>query len=191
MTAKELTSEQVEFLKEGIKTLPTRKLAETFTDAFGIYLCQTELRRVCEKYEIKNPRKEYSQLPIGYERYSEYYDCIVVKVSDVSVSGANKKDYAKLRQNNWKFKQNLIWEQTHGRKLGWREIVMFLDGDRTNYDPDNLYAVPMNVAGSIKRMDMMSEDAEINKTALMWGQLYYMLPQQTREKIKEREKQCR
>lgn len=183
MTTKELTTEQIEFLKEWIQTLPTRKLAEKFTQTFNTYLCQTELRRICTKYGIQNPRKEFSQLPIGTERYSKYYDCIFVKVADTSVAGKNKKEYAKLRQNNWQMKQNMIWEQTHGRKLKWREVVMFLDGDRTNYSPDNLYAVQINVAGTVKHVGMMSEDATINKTALMWGELFYMLPQSMRQNI--------
>lgn len=175
MKRRYFTPQQIEFVREGITELPTRRLAEAFTERFGEPIGQTELRRLMVRNGIENPRKEYSQLPIGYERYSTYYDCMVVKVDDVSVSGKKKEDYAKCRQNNWKLKQNLVWEQYTGKSLPWRHIVVFLDGDRMNYNPDNLYAVPLNVAGTIEKMKMHSEDAAIYKTALTWGELYYQL----------------
>lgn len=175
MTRRYFTQEQVNFIRNGIAELPTRRLAEAYTERFGEPLGQTELRRVMKRNGIENPRKEYSQLPIGFERYSPYYDCMVVKVDDVSVSGAERENYAKLRQGNWKLKQNLVWEQSTGKTLPWRHIVVFLDGDRTNYAPENLYAVPLQVAGTIAKMKMNSEEATINKTALMWGELYYTL----------------
>ena len=100
---------------------------------------------------------------------------IVVKVDNVSVSGIEKENYAKRRQNNWKLKQNLVWEQSSGKKLPWRHIVVFLDGDRMNYSPDNLCAVPLNVAGTIEKMRMHSENPTVYKTALIWGELYFKL----------------
>lgn len=175
MGKRTFTAEQIEFIRQGIAELPTRKLAEKYSEYFNEPLSQTELRRVMERNEIKNPRKNYVMLPIGTERYSPYYDCIMIKVATVSVAGASEKEARKMRAHNWQMKQNYIWEQTTGKKLPWRNIVVFLDGNRTNYSPDNLYAVPLNVAGTIERMKMTSDDPTINKTALIWGQLYFAL----------------
>jgi hypothetical protein len=47
-----------------------------------------------------------------------------------------------------------------------------------NYDPDNLYAVPLQVVGTIAKMHMNSEDPDIYKTALIWGELYFELKKQ-------------
>lgn len=175
MKRRNFTQEQINFVRDGIAELPTRRLAEAFTERFGEPLGQTELRRIMERNGIENPRKEFYSLPIGTERYSKYYDCMVVKVADVSVKGVKKHDYAKYRQNNWKLKQNLVWEKHTGKTLPWRHIVIFLDGNRMNYSPENLYAVPLNVAGTIEKMKMHSENATIYKTSLIWGELYYNL----------------
>ena len=119
-------------------------------------------------------RKKF--LPIGTEQYSKYYDCMIVKVWDYHIDRRKpSKENARLRDKNWALKQNVVWEQTNGRKLKWREVVIFLDGNRMNYEPDNLYAVPMNVAGTIEKMRMHSEDPDIYKTALVWGELYYLM----------------
>lgn len=175
MKRRDFAPEQIEFIRNGIAELPTRRLAEAYTERFGEPLGQTELRRVMERNQIENPRKAFSQLPIGFERYSPYYDCMVVKVDDISVKGLKHEDYAKNRQNNWKLKQNLVWENHNGKTLPWRHIVIFLDGDRMNYNPENLYAVPLNVAGTIEKMKMHSEDTTVYKTSLIWGELYYQL----------------
>ena len=115
-------------------------------------------------------------LPIGTERYSRYYDCIMVKVGDNHVcKEVSSQERDRKRNANWKLKQNLIWEQTTGKELPWRWVVVFLDGNRMNYEPDNLYAVPLQVMGTIERMRMHSENPEIYKTALIWGQLYFAL----------------
>ena len=40
----------------------------------------------------------------------------------------------------WKRKQVLFWEQLHGEKIdGKNEVVIFLDGNRLNFAPENLY----------------------------------------------------
>ena len=175
MKKRNFTEEQVEFIRMGILDLPTRKLAEAYTKYFGEPLSQTELRRAMERNGIENPRKENLKLPVGTERYSKYYDCIIVKVKDVSVKGLPQKEYGKARNGMWQLKQNLVWEKSNDKKLPKGYVVIFLDGDRTNYEPSNLYATALNVAGTVKRMNMTSEDAEVYKTALMWGDLYYAL----------------
>lgn len=170
-----LSDAEVAFLRNNIAKLSTRKLAEKFSEQFSP-IGQTQLRRMLAKYHISNPRKENKMLPVGTEKYSSYYDCIQIKVEEISVAGiSNDKTKNKLRNKQWQLKQNYVWEKTHNRKLKYREIVIFLDGDRTNYDPDNLFAVDLNVAGTIEKMGMHSENSEIYKTALIWGQLYYAL----------------
>ena len=183
MRKRTFTAEQIEFIRDGIAELPTRRLAEAYTQRFREPIGQTEIRRAMNRNGIENPRKEYSMLPIGSERYSKYYDCIMVKIANTSVAGvSSKKERAQMRAGDWALKQNVVWERTTGKKLKWRHIVVFLDGNRMNYSPENLYAVPLNVAGTIEKMHMTSEDATINKTALMWGELYFALKRRNKMK---------
>lgn len=174
MKKREFTESQVEWIRENIKHMSTRKCAEEFSKAFNLPLGQTELRRVMARNEIKASVRRNEFLPIGTEKWNDYYQCIIVKTGDYHCQkGVDRKQRDIQRNKNWTFKQNLVWEQATGKKLGWREVVIFLDGDRTNYSPENLYAVPLNVAGTIEKMRMHSEDKDIYKTALIWGELYY------------------
>lgn len=178
--------EQIEWIRQNAPTMTTRKLAECFTETFNLPTGQTQIRRMMERNGIKASGKRNDFIPIGTERYSRYYDCMVVKVGDYHCTkGTSKKERDRNRNENWKLKQNLVWETTHGRKLMFRECVIFLDGNRMNYNPDNLYAVKMNVAGTIEKMQMHSEDKDIYKTALMWGELFYLM-----KKRNKGERQC-
>lgn len=177
MSAKRIfTDEQVEFIRENIRDMSTRDCANAFSEFFNEPLGQTELRRVMTRNGIQASRKRNDFSPIGTERYSDYYQCIMVKVGEYRCQKGECRTERNYKRNlNWKLKQNLIWEQTNGKELPWRWVVVFLDGDRMNYSPENLYAVPLNVAGTIERMRMHSENADIYKTALIWGELYYTL----------------
>lgn len=43
--------------------------------------------------------------------------------------------------DQWVLKQRLVWEQAHGMPVPEGCKVIFCDGDRTNFDPDNLMLV--------------------------------------------------
>ena len=141
-----------------------------------------------KRNNIESLRTENKMLPVGTERWSDYYQCVIVKVNEYSVAGEKdrkKADY--LRNKQWQLKQNFVWEQVNRKKLPWRHIVVFLDGDRKNYAPDNLYAVPLAVVGNVEKWGMHSENPEVYKTALRYGELYFSMMKeapQTMDKAK-------
>lgn len=164
--------------------MSTRRVAEAYTLHFGEPLGQTELRRVCQRNGIENPRKENKMLPVGTERYSEYYQCMVVKTSLFSAKGikpSNEREYQ--RNSQWQLKQNYVWEQTHHKKLPKGMVVVFLDGDRMNYNPSNLMATPLQNIGFVYRSGVASEFAPVMKSALMYADLYFAV-KNTEEKTK-------
>ena len=170
------TDEQVEFIRSNLKNMSTRKVAEAYSKEFGEALGQTQLRRVCEQYGIQNPREEYKPKPIGYEKWSDYYQCMIVKVKQVSVKGMKPSaERHALRQSQWQMKQNYIWEHEHGMKLPSDMMIVFLDGDRTNYDPANLYAAHLEEIGYVYRTKIASENPKIMESALLTAKLVFTL----------------
>lgn len=75
--------------------------------------------------------------PVGYEREAKGY--IVVKIAPSPAVPGSK--------DNWRLKHVVVWEKASGKRLpkGW--VVMFADGDRRNFDPNNLVAVPRELVG--------------------------------------------
>lgn len=177
MKRREFSEEEVAFARRYAGAMSTRGLAEAFSVRFGRPIGQTMIRRLMQRHgiEARHDRRNLP-LPVGTERWSDYYQCVIVKVRSVSVSGVkDKRERDRLRNSQWMLKQNWVWEQAHGNPVPKDRVVVFLDGDRTNYAPENLHAERLNVIGTIEKMKMHSEDAEIYKTALIWGELYYAM----------------
>ena len=161
-TVASFTEEEKEFVLELVnRMIPQRRIVELFNEEFQKSIGQTQLRRMMMRSGIDSVRKERIAKPIGYEFYSRYYDCMVVKVS--------------MERQGWKLKQNLVWGQMNGKPLPKNNVVVFLDGNRKNYDPSNLFAVPLYVVGNVEKWNMHSESPEIYKTALRYGELYFAM----------------
>lgn len=175
--AQQFTDEQASFVRELVLIeTPQRQICKLFHDQFGWKLGQTQLRRLMHRAGIETVRQENAMLPIGTEKYSSYYKCMMVKTNEYSIVGESDRKRANyLRNKQWQLKQNYIWEQTNHKKLPDGYVVIFLDGDRMNYDPNNLHAVRLEVVGSVEKWKMHSEDPEIYKAALLYGELYFAL----------------
>lgn len=175
MRRREFSNEEVDFVQRYADAMSTRGLAEAFTVRFGCPIGQTMIRRLMARNGIETRKDRRNvPLPVGAEHWSDYYQCVMVKTRSVSVAGVrNKRERDRLRNSQWSLKQNVVWEQANGRPLPSDHVVVFLDGDRRNYRPENLYAERLNVIGTVEKLKMHSENAEIYKTALIWGELYY------------------
>lgn len=57
-------------------------------------------------------------------------------------------------KDNWRFLHHVIWEQANGKPLpkGW--TVLFADRDKSNFDPDNLVAIPRKYIGQLNNKDL-------------------------------------
>lgn len=177
MRRREFSGEEIDFVQRYADALSTRELAEAFSVRFGSPIGQTMIRRLMARNGIETMHDRRNlPLPIGTERWSDYYQCMMIKVKSICISGIkDKRERDRLRNSQWMLKQNWVWEQTHGMPVPKDHVVVFLDGDRTNYSPENLHAERLNVIGTIEKMRMHSENAEIYRTALIWGELYYAL----------------
>lgn len=74
--------------------------------------------------------------------------------------------------NIWKYKHRLIYEQEYG-ELKKGEMVIFLDGDRNNYDIDNLKAVTIREYLFARNKGLLSNDKDITRTSMLLGKIYY------------------
>lgn len=58
-----------------------------------------------------------------------------------------------MSKDNWVLKHVWVYEQTHG-KVPEGHVVYFADGDKRNFDPDNLVAVPRRLVGVLNNASM-------------------------------------
>ena len=105
---------------------------------FGISRGQVNLFRASHGTQRRNSHGGgRPRVPVGTERESKD-GYIVVKVRDEADVPMSK--------DNWRLKHVHVYEQAHGAVPDGC-VVYFADGDRRNFDPSNLVAVPRRLVG--------------------------------------------
>lgn len=165
------TDEEKQFLKDNSSEMTRKELTDRFNDRFGtkqsvqsiVSICSTLKYRCgndgrfkkgqkswCKKIEkeewlshlseeslarIRNGqfgqgRKRNDAYPVGHELWRNGY--ITVKVTDDKNIPFSKR---------WRFKHVLLWEKFHKMKVPDGCIVIFKDGNNTNFDIGNLLMI--------------------------------------------------
>lgn len=103
----------------------------------------------CRQSWFKKGNKPLQTKPIGYERI-DHDGYILVKVSD----------------NNFVPKQRLIYEKHHG-VIPDDRYVIFLDGDKRNFDINNLALVSRAENLELIRKNLRTNDTELTKAGVI------------------------
>ena len=127
------TEEQDEWLKSNFSKLGRKECTKQFNEKFGTNKLEGNLKVHCNrdlKLKITKTDKSLHHSPKyseGHEIFHKNSGYIFVKSSD--------------RNAIYITKQRYIYEKAHG-KIPKGYSVIFLDGDRTNFDLDNLMCIP-------------------------------------------------
>ena len=106
-------------------------------------------------------------VPIGAERVNSdgYVD---IKVQDGTA------------QKNWRGKHLIVWEAHHGRPVPEGHAVIFANGDRRNFDPDNLLLVSRAQLVRMNQNHLIKNDAELTKTGVIVADVYNKIGKRNR-----------
>ena len=99
---------------------------------------------------FKKGQKPHNYKPLGSERITKDGYC-EIKVSDTG--------------RRWKSKHLVVYEKHHG-KVPRGSVVIFLDGDKRNFDIDNLHLVTRGQLAMLNKNSLIQKDAELTKTAI-------------------------
>lgn len=141
------------------------KINKIFNENYTRIELQKYLVRNKIKYKYKNKnmvREMGKDIPIGSE-YTKPDGMVMVKTA----------------KNKYEYKQRLIYEQYHGVKLKPNEYVIFLDGNRNNFNIDNLEKVTNKESAYIGAFKVNNNlkiyDKETMKTLLLMAKLTYKI----------------
>lgn len=140
------TDEEIAWLRAHIKEYGWRNIHIHFNQHFNLNLTQASVEHACLRRKITHGRENeqgfvagqhnaFSKThPIGSER-ADSRGRVFIKVSD---------DPAKVKWGNWIQKDRYIWEKAHG-KLDKNDLLLHLDGDKSNCELSNLYVVSRRI----------------------------------------------
>ena len=168
------TPERIGFLKEKIRTNPAalnRELAGLLNSHFGLSFSRIQIKSAVYRFGLSKGRERN---PTGTERKNSD-GFIVVKVSHTGT------DFEK-----WKFKHRLIWEQERG-PIPEGHIITFADGNKYNFDLDNLVCVTKAEIIQMNYNSLRSKDAEVTKAGIAITRLNLTIHRRLYEHLGKRE----
>jgi hypothetical protein len=162
----------IEYVKEHYLGVTSNELSEMIKRDLGIEETPYRIRQLKKRLKLKcgvdctfrkgdAPRYKFPKdniphntMPLGSETILNGY--VYVKVNDIPYSKAN-----------WKPKQQLIWEEQHKEKVPPKHYVIFADGNKRNFDVENLVLVNEKEMMYLLKNNLIYNDCELTKTGLL------------------------
>ena len=151
--------EEIQFVKKNIRGRSYAEMTRLFNERFGLGITLKQMETLMYKHKLHNgmgtmngyppvnkgkthPSWRGNYRPVGSEREEMGY--IVVKISSRKNAG----------NRNWQRKQVAIWEEAYG-KVPKGHAVIFADGNKRNFDLDNLMLVSQKELGVMNRCGLI------------------------------------
>lgn len=177
------SEEQIEFLKnfKGEKTL--KELATLLKEKYGVetininyfrkYLRKLNIDYKYEKYNAGCFKRGFSAWNKGVKtgvkprRYDKNGDVIWLE-KPIGSERVEKKGYTLVKikvPNTWEYKQRVIWKEIHG-EIPTNHVIIFADGNKSNFDIDNLICISKNELRQLNRYKLKKDDADLTKVGI-------------------------
>jgi HNH endonuclease len=177
--------EQVKYIKEQVTGRTTHELTDMFNAHFNLTLRRSQIRAFVrnnglksgvdcrfktgheptnkgmkgtggwEPTHFKKGHKPHNYKPVGTER----------------VNGEGYVDIKIADPNKWRAKHVLIWEKENGPVPPGHAII-FGDGNRRNFEIDNLIKVTRRQLGMMNQKGLISNHADLTRTGVLVADLY-------------------
>lgn len=173
------TEEEKDYLREIAPGRSREEMIRLMRERFDYPFTVSQIVNACQRYQIKNGRQTtfkkghatwnkgkkgyiganatsfkkgnipHNHRPIGSERIDvEGYH--LIKISEPNV---------------WQYKHILIWEEVNGPLPGGH-VVLFADGNKENFDLENLVLVNRRELLVLNQHQLITEDTDLTKTGL-------------------------
>lgn len=191
--------EMVEFMIGFIPGHAEPEIRAAFLERFGIELKESQIGNFKVHYKIKSGthggrfEKGHITHNKGKKMSPEMYERCKATMFKPGQPPVNHKEVGSERvdtdgyvmvkvaePNKWRLKQRLIYERETGEKLTANDVVMFLDGDKTNFDISNLVKMSRTDLVRFNQQGIKSNNKDVTLAAV------YMAKIKARRKRKEK-----
>lgn len=191
------TNEMIEFLKEVTPQKTYKEITELFNRRFNLDVTAEKIKSLLSRKKIhtgtkgclykkgsvpwnkgvygymganktsfKKGHKPKNWKPIGSERIdTEGYT--LIKIAEPS---------------KWALKHRIIWEEHYKKKVPRDCVIIFADGDKSNFNIENLICVSRKELRVLNKCSLIKNEAELTKTGLNIAKIRIKLSELRREK---------
>jgi len=176
------TPEQLEFIQENIKKMTWKELATLFNETYSTNLSKKALSATGKRYGMKSGRT--GCFPKGHRPWNIGLKGVCTGGKEtqfkkghtphnwvpVGTERLNNDGYVEVKiadPNKRALKHRLVWEKHHGRPVPPGRAVIFGDGNKRNFDPENLLLVSRAQLVRLNQKGLIKNDIELTKTGIL------------------------
>lgn len=195
------TDEQIDYLRELTnRGLFNYEITEEFNRRFGTSKTRAAIAGRCFKCGLKTSARNYFKkghkpwnkglkgLQIGGKKTQFKPGNIPHTWVPVGSERITREGYLQIKiqdgkkQRNWKGKHIIVWEEHHGTKVPPGHVIIFGDGDKRNFDPDNLILVSRAQLAVLNKYGLIQGRADLTRTGLLITDVIRKAAKKAREK---------
>ena len=173
------TDEEKEYLASIVKGSTYKEITEKMNDKFEYDFSEGQIKGAMARYKLATGTGGYfkkGSTPwnkglkgyIGANKTSFKKGTIPPNQVPIGTESITKGGYIKVKvgePNKWKLKQRYIYEQHYG-EIPNNYNVIFTDGNKMNFDIDNLIAVSKSEMLILNNNNLRFEDKELTKVGV-------------------------
>lgn len=179
--------EEINFLRKIYPYYPNKDVIEMLKEKFGIEISKRNLLNAKNRYNIPNkviPNSgNYKKGKVAWNKGKKMPEETRAKVKKtwfkkgripknhrpvgstrITVDGYTEIKIAE--PNRWALYHRHLYEQAHEEKLAKNDVVIFADGDKTNFAIDNLVKVSRANLLYLNNKKLIFDDPELTKTGV-------------------------
>lgn len=187
MAVHKWSEEEIEFIRKIYPFYENKEISKMVKEKFGFEVSATNLLNVRHNYKI--PKKVipnsgcYRKGDVPWNKGREMSEEVREKVKGtwfkkgeipknhrpvgstrITVDGYTEIKIAEPKR--WQLYHRYLYEKTHGEKLKKNEAVIFADGDKSNFEIDNLVKVNRTNLLYLNNNNLIFDDPELTKTGV-------------------------
>ena len=186
------TQEHIDYIATNIKGCPFRELTDKFNKQFGMNIKVSAMISLSDRHGLHNERdtrlnegwkptqfrKGHTPFnkgvkgiggwePTQFKKGNRPANWVPIGTERISKDGYTEVKIADGRLNkNWKAKHIQIWEE-HNGPVPPGNVVIFGDGNKRNFNPENLLLVSRAQLVRLNQLKMIQEDTELTKAGIV------------------------
>lgn len=174
------TKVQADFIRKNVKGRKSNELTEMFNNHFDLNLKVSQIKGYLKNNGLKSgldcrfkpghiplnkgKKGEGGWPPTQFKKGSKPHN-----YKPIGTERVNGDDYVDIKvadPNKWKGKHILVWEKYNG-PVPKGHAVIFGDGNRRNFDPENLILVTKQQLLILNRNKLIQNNADLTRTAVI------------------------
>lgn len=185
MTGHFYTPEQVDFLRTNIAGRSYAEMTALFNARFGTHLRVMQIsgalknRGICNGRDTRirpgtTPHNKGRPGNAGWKSTQFKSGQMPWNYKPVGTERVNTDGYTEIKvadPKKWRAKHVILWEQANG-PVPKRHAVIFGDGNRSNFEPDNLILVSRRELAVVNKMGLIQNDADLTRTGIVIADIY-------------------